>query len=169
MYVFEPLVVWLVERLIFALNCTWWIVEILNYMFDQSITVLLMIKYILCCFIPLTCFRYCVSVCAHVCEVFVVDLYILLTWGHRLQVKSSAEESLSPHSWGKSVLTYLQLISAGFSEPRENFHKFGLKQCVAGLHGQGFYTCYERKGAYEFLGCLGLSENLHIRVERASQ
>lgn len=63
----------------------------------------------------------------------------------------------------------LQLTTVGFSELSTYFCRFGLKQCVEGLLSRSCYTCYERKRAYEFLECLGLSEDLHSGVECASQ
>lgn len=64
------------------------------------------------------------------------------------------------------MLTYLQLISADFTELSECFHEFGWKQCAAGLRGQGFDTCYERKGAYEFLGYLGCIREWNMEASR---
>lgn len=62
---------------------------------------------------------------------------------------------------GRSVLTYLCVLAAAryLSELSVYFcSRCGLKRYVRGLLGGGFDTCYERKRAYKFLGCLGLTE-----------
>lgn len=49
------------------------------------------------------------------------------------------------------------------------FFGTGMKQCVGGLSGWGFYTCYESKRDCELLGCLVLNENLYSWMKLAIQ
>lgn len=110
------------------------------------------ILYICVCVNVYECVQVCVSV-----SVFVV--YFLWIWRQwwRWRLMSSAEEAVNK---GRSVLTYLCVLTAAhyFSELSVYFCRCGLKHYVRGLLGGGFYTCYERKRAYEFLGCPGLTE-----------
>lgn len=115
-----------------------------------------------------------VYVCVHVwvsvySRVFVVELYFLVNMKTAMTGLCGANRGQSEASVNIAVCSHCSSLLPAFQNWACNFYRFGLKRYVRGLLWQGFYTCYERKKAFQSLGFPGWTENLHSGADCASQ